>query len=557
MLSRRDMGIWNAAALVLIAAVHATYIPNGFTWLDHGDVVEGRAIPGQGELLESVGARFGETSFYRPLVTLTLALDAAVFGKDAWGFHLTNVVLHAGVCAAFFWFASLHLAVSTGALIGGMVVAGIHPLSWLPVGAISYRPDLLAVLFTFLAVGCYVKARGLRRVTWWYLAAAGTTGLALLSKETALFWIPALLLVRELPNRNQTRRSLVGLGAIAAVCIAYLAVRQQAVPEGWSRAPVPFSFEDAVGTRLAAIALQFGHALDPRLPALSDAMPIVGFGAAAMAGGCVLVALGIGAVRWRRNQVGWLFAFSLIALAPALNVVPLPRFTSPHYGYLVSYGFGLGVALGFDVLSLLGKAWRWGTTGLVCVWSLIAAVSTFEGGRRFHDDVQLFGPEVTRDPRFLEGHHYLGVAARRDGDLERASEHFTAALRFRDDTLAYLDWVSATVSLAEIRIRQGQLGEADRLLIRAEASEGSAAGILYNRALVVQRRGDHERVVRMMSEGLHQRPKFLLLFARSLAALGRKSEAVEQLTLAMPMLSKVQQGHVATMILSIQQEEVR
>ena len=106
-----------------------------------------------GRLMEAISAPFGNTAFYRPLVTLMLSLDAAIYGLKAWGFHLTNVLLHLCVCAAFAWFVSRFLTVGTGAVMSGVVVAGIHTLSWLPTGAISYRASLLDVLFLLLAAG--------------------------------------------------------------------------------------------------------------------------------------------------------------------------------------------------------------------------------------------------------------------------------------------------------------------------------------------------------------------------------------------------------------------
>ena len=40
---------------------------------------------------------FTEVVFFNwaPLTILSYQLDASVFGTDAWGFHLTNVVVHA------------------------------------------------------------------------------------------------------------------------------------------------------------------------------------------------------------------------------------------------------------------------------------------------------------------------------------------------------------------------------------------------------------------------------------------------------------------------------
>ena len=268
-------------ALLIVFLTHATYIFNGFTWLDHGDILTGRALPMPGHLLEAMVARYGETSFYRPVVTLTLWLDSVVYGERSWGFHLTNVLLHVGVCASFIWAMQRVVVLPTWAILCGMVVAGVHPLSWLSVGAISYRPDLLAVLCSLLALGCYAEYRLSSGASAKLFGVAAFAALSLLSKETALFWVPALFLVWEYSTRKGTRSSRdVALvwGAVLVVAAAYVALRLVAVPEGWSRTSVPLHSAEEVGTRLAAVARQLQYVFDPRLPELSDAVPIVGLG---------------------------------------------------------------------------------------------------------------------------------------------------------------------------------------------------------------------------------------------------------------------------------------
>lgn len=547
-------GMW-VCAMLTILATHTTYIPNGFAWLDHGDVVDGRAILPFSQILSAFVTPFGETSFYRPLVTLTLSADSALYGDRAWGFHLTNVLLHAGACAAFFWAGRKLITLPAWMLGCGLVVAGVHPLSWLPVGAISYRPDLLAVLFTFLALGCYEEVRRKRGATWWLVGLAGSTALAFLSKETALFWVPALCVLRELQGDSRQKSSSLGVSVVAGLLVVYAVVRYAVVPEGWSRTAVPLSFVEGVATRLGALTRQLIHVVDPRLPELSDAMPILGFGWMAFAGGVALIAMMVGSLRWRDGRVGWFLGFCLIALLPSLNLVPLPRFTSPHYGYLLSFALGLAVVLIVDRLHRSGSDWhRLGFVGLA-LWVLGAGVSTYRGGTRFADDATLFGVAVAVDPRFLEGHHYLGEAASRQGDFERAAKHFQASLKFWDDTIAYVDWFAASSGLAEVRVRQGRYAEADRLLLALqEHAEGSRLrSIVYNRAVVAQRQERHADAVDLLVTEPWDRPEPILLLARSLSVLGKIKEAVIQMERVVPLVDEARQSHVKVMIQSMKE----
>jgi tetratricopeptide (TPR) repeat protein len=327
------------------------------------------------------------------------------------------------------------------------------------------------------------------------------------------------------------------------------------VPGVWGREAVPLSIAEAVGTRLAALGRQVAHLVDPTVPSLSDAMEITALSTGAVVGGVAIVGLVLGAIRWRGSDAGWICAFLAVALAPSLNLVPLPRFTSPHYGYLAAFGVAMAVAavLWRRKAGAAGRvAWA-----AVAVWAAVATTSTFAGGSRFADDGCLFGPVVAEDDRFLEGHHYLGEAARRAGDLATADAHLSAALDFRDDTLAYVDWVAASVSLAGVRLEQNRLDEAEELLKRAEseASPPTRREILYNRGVVAARQGDARRVVALLGPEDWDRPEPVLLLARSLAALGRRRQAVTELHRALPMLDEAQRSHVVGMIHSLQYEE--
>lgn len=551
-----------SVVLAMALASHATYVANGFAWLDHGDIVGRRALLPPSAWPAAFARPFGNTGFYRPLVTLSLSADSVLYGDAAWGYHLTNVLLHVGVVAAFGWVLARHFGWQRQSVWLAMLLAGVHPLSWLPVGAISYRADLLAPLFLFLAVGCHAGARGSAAWSWRHAALAASAAAALLSKETALFWVPAMLAAWEVRRAGATADAAGRLGGVVRawgvtglIFLTYLLARNAAVPTVWRGGAVPLSFGEAVGTRLAALARQIEHLVNPTVPSLSDAMTIAALSPGALAGGLALIGLAFGAVRWRGTDAGWICAFLAIALAPSLNLVPLPRFTSPHYGYLAAFGAAMAVAA---ALSRHGE----GTIGriaqvAVVIWVAAATTSTLAGGTRFGNDERLFGPAVAEDDRFLEGHHYLGEAARRAGNLAGADAHLSAALRFRDDTLAYVDWVAASVGLAGVRLRQGRLEESDRLLERAQsrASPPTRREIVYNRGLVAARRGDPRRVVALLEPEAWDRPEPVLLLARSLAALGRRGDAVTELRRALPMLDETERRHVVGMIHTLQDED--
>ena len=57
----------------------------------------GEAFSGTFQAVES-----SQDAYFRPLSSLSFALDWELWGTNMWGYHLTNIVLHAGATVAVF-----------------------------------------------------------------------------------------------------------------------------------------------------------------------------------------------------------------------------------------------------------------------------------------------------------------------------------------------------------------------------------------------------------------------------------------------------------------------
>lgn len=485
--------------------VHSTYIANGFVWLDHGDLEMGRAVVPLDQIGRALFARFGETGFYRPVVTFSFSLDRALYGAWSPGFHLTNVILHLLVTAATYSFVRSFFRLPRQPALWAALIVAVHPLSWLPVGAIAYRPELLATLFSLLALVCYAAARhetGSRRAAWVCVAALGA---ALLSKEAAVVWFVGSVVVWEWTHwreraevRGLAQQKLL-IGSLLAVLTLYFALRHRAVGGGWHLAAPDLTLNEAVGTRLAVLGERMLEWVRPLVPSLSDAVtPTRVLDLSALLPLCAILALTRFA--WRRgSEMRLICLFLGVALFPAGNVVPLPRFSSPHYGYFAA--IGVAAAAGWWLrpgTRVLDRRLR---TALAVAWIAIAAGATFQGGFAFRDDETLFAPQVASDPHFREGHFYLGYRAHQvDGDLVAAAEAYGAALDAPASVLAYVDLPSLYVNYAAVRYGQGRYHEAEELLHEAQsiASHRLRFLILYQRALIAERLNDDEKVVSLL-----------------------------------------------------------
>lgn len=331
-------------ALVLLAAVpYLGTLGFGFALDDRAEIVENahvRSLANVREILLSpllAGHGLEGVRLYRPLTTLTYAVDQAISGGHPGWFHAVNVLLHVAVSLLAWavlrgWFAD-RLTPFLGAAL-----FAVHPIHVEAVANVSGRKELLATLFclaTLLAFRRWRESGG----AW--LALAGATFVAgLASKETAVV-APALLVLEEwlLPTRGDAgasfrSRVLLPGALFAGLFAAYLAVRA-GVLEGLlpGRASVldnPLAHVGPVDRLLSALVVvarglrlqlvPFDQSPDYSLAAIPVVTSPASPAFVLAAGALVAIGLAVLALRAERGLVV-AAAFYPLALAPAANVL--------------------------------------------------------------------------------------------------------------------------------------------------------------------------------------------------------------------------------------------
>jgi hypothetical protein len=190
------------------------------------------------------GSDFTATAlFYRPISTLSYAIDYAVWGLNPFGYHLTNVLLHM-IAAALVAVCTARITRrrAVGALAGALFA--VHPVGVEVVPVTARRQDTLLTIFLLAALILFIRWYRAtppdERLPWRWTSHRGLVGalvayaLAIGAKETALV-VPVLAIVWVLLDRDGDRdsnrpteiiRNLAGtIGPFVAVTALYLAVR--------------------------------------------------------------------------------------------------------------------------------------------------------------------------------------------------------------------------------------------------------------------------------------------------------------------------------------------
>src|SRR3989337_4426990 len=84
--------------LLISIAIYSNTLKNGFVYDDEFTIVNNTLIKNFSNISKLFTKEYFSTSgemSYRPVVTLTYFLDYALYGIKPWGYHLTNLLLHA------------------------------------------------------------------------------------------------------------------------------------------------------------------------------------------------------------------------------------------------------------------------------------------------------------------------------------------------------------------------------------------------------------------------------------------------------------------------------
>ena len=157
--------------LIISIAIYSNTLKNGFVYDDEFTVVNNTLIKNFSNIsklfTKEYFAASGEMS-YRPVVTFTYFIDYALYGLKPYGYHLTNLLLHALNGVILYIFLTLLFKPSQSSIFNLQLLISLlfatHPVLTEAVNAISFREDLLCFLFYISALIPYIVHRSLLKV---------------------------------------------------------------------------------------------------------------------------------------------------------------------------------------------------------------------------------------------------------------------------------------------------------------------------------------------------------------------------------------------------------
>jgi cytochrome c-type biogenesis protein CcmH/NrfG len=523
----------------LAAAVYLNALDNPFVYDDRVTVLDNPS------LVDLRNWRFVLVySLFRPLVNVSYAVDAALWGFRPLGFHLTNLALHALNVALLFrlvWHAVGDTRARTGrrtpsvddeaarAAFAAAAVWAVHPVMTEAVGYVSGRSELLCATF-FLSAWLLLR-RGLVETRPASLAAGVAAFLAALASREVAVAFPFVFFAYDrwcLGGTVEERRrrlwrlhvplaSLVMLAAVARLSTLVLAERPVGDPL-WST----LLTQTTVLVRyLSLLALPVGQSIVHQVRQITRPTD-----AAFVASAAVLLALAVAAWRLRRRApvaaVGIVWFF--LVLLPSSSVVALRESMAEHRVYLAGAGVFAGLASALAGIAARATAagpeparpdrrwirrWRWGLATVVAG----LAVLTVQRNRVWDDPVTLWAEAAARAPAYWEAHYGLADALREQGRCADAVAAYRAVLALRPGHRDALN--NLGICLAETGDRAGARAAFERALAvdphfaRAETNLGTLALLDQDPA---RARAHFERALELDPRNLAARRQLAALF---------------------------------------------
>ncbi len=466
-----------------------------------------------------------ERSNWHPLTWLSLMLDAQLYGLNAGGYHLTNLLLHlVNTVLLYAW-----LRTATGALWPCVLTAFFfvaHPLHVESVAWVTERKDVLSTLFFFLTLLAYTRyARRQGRRDYWLALALFAVGLT--AKPMLVTLPPLLLLLDYWPL--QRHRAIVWTRLlwektpfvalmVASCVVTVLAQRGSAMVPLGALPPTH---------RLASAALGYGTYLQKTVWPLRLGVYYPYWRSESfwwpVAWGLALAAVSAGVLRWRRSLpfllVGW--CWFLGTLVPVIGVVQVGgQAVADRYTYLPHVGL-------FIALFWTGAAaWqRWPALRSGLAISAAAAAAACAGlscwqASLWRNSLTLFEHTVAIAPPSTRLFHLLGDAlldAGRPGDAETAYLQAWHLNRANSDVVP---------GLCALLLKESNDAKVIEILEPWRADPAASADILNDLALALSRSGRTDEGVAVYRRCQELHPDFAMAHFGLADVLRDKGDAI-------------------------------
>ena len=410
------------------------------------------------------------SSVFRPVAFATLAVNWAVSGTEPAGYHLLNLILHAGATWLLYILLQELLRSSqegkTAAFVAALLYA-VHPIHTEAVAWAVGRAEILAAGFLFAGWILHLRDRP--------IGSLACFALAVLSKESAVAFFPLVLLGDYAIGKWKPRLRYALAAGLTLLYLLLLWTVQGGrfgpaeipmVDNPLAHLPAGWRILNALRVAWKYVALQIYPAVLScdysfnQIPIYRDwrhTLP------AAVAAAAIALAW-IWAVRKRQAQWALAGGIYFAGFAVTANIlVPTGTIMGERLAYLPSAGFCLMLALGWNWLRQRKEILAW---VLLAAIVFSASVRTVARNRDWKDTFALYSSAVRAVPNDAKMHANLAGQYSTRNQLDLAAGEYQIALRINPDS------PDALASYSMLEFRRGNYQAAGEMMEKALSMSG-------------------------------------------------------------------------------------
>jgi tetratricopeptide (TPR) repeat protein len=402
---------------------------------------------------------------WNPLVWLSFMFDYQLFGLNAGGYHLTNLILH--ILSTLLLFRLFNHM--TGEIWKSSFVAALfalHPLHVESVAWVSERKDVLSAFFWMLTLYLYVRYAGkpdMKR----YLLVLFTFILALISKPMVVTLPVIMILLDYWPlgrfHFRETENKLKGITfgkdhlllvlekipfMILSIAIIIITISGPDNP-----GKIQYLLRFRVSNAFVSFITYLEKAFWPHDMAVfynfPTQIPVWQVAGASLLIITVTIFVFITAKRFPSLFVGWFWY--AITIAPVIGVIQLSNHPmADRYYYLPSIGIAVMLAWGVPVFIKNEKIRKKILFPAGITFLAMLSVLTWQQCSYWENTVSLFNHALQVTKNNYLAHNNLGVTLLNEGKIAEAICHYNKSINIKPDYInAYINLGNAYTKLGE------------------------------------------------------------------------------------------------------------
>jgi protein O-mannosyl-transferase len=341
------------------------------------------------------------SGYYRPLMNMTFRLDYLLWGMDAVGFRITNVILHILCCFMLLNFFALFLEKQSA--FWATVIFALHPVNTESVSFIISRNNIIVTLFILSSFYFYVISWEKKNYFAYLLSLILFAG-AIFSKEFGLMVIPLFFLYQRILAKQKfgLLKEVISYTPFFIITFLYLLLRKgvtgsiltpSSIENIWSRiyfTPYIIFYNLSLifsPYRLHIIYLEYPENIINWYSSISFFV-------------FLLICVCLWRVRKNKSLVFSVLSF-LICMFPAVNIIPNASISLIGMRWLyVSMGFLL-IGVGLFIKKAIIARRNIVVSSLVVLIIYLGGYSYILNRDLWHDDYTLLRQEVLGCNNFL------------------------------------------------------------------------------------------------------------------------------------------------------------